>query len=274
MDRCAAPWRRHHARSRVGRRRLRSARGFGDAGGSDASHRHGWSRAARGHLPPLRLMTNPSPAPAPSAAQTTIMQRAHRDRWHLVDQLRLVDDNMSGPKTARDEFEELLAPITAGDAPITPLYVRHRDRVARASNSNARGRDASRWRGWSRADPCHRSPLTPMTNPASRTHPSDAPTAEEFSARAMDGDAPPAVPVHGLAASYARKSEFKEAAIDAQHTTNVQRAHRDGWQLVDQLCFADDNTSGLKTTRDGMEDLLALIMSGKAPFRAALHPRP
>jgi len=70
-----------------------------------------------------------------------------------------------------------------------------------------------------------------------------------------------------LAASYARKSNKDSEGIEAQHAINRRAAARDGYWIPDQLCFDDDDTSGVTTSRKGFDRLVKLIESRQAPFK-------
>lgn len=71
-----------------------------------------------------------------------------------------------------------------------------------------------------------------------------------------------------LAASYARKSDPNEDGLATQHEINRRQAARDGYVLLDELCFGDDDTSGVSTSRRNFDRLKALIESGEAGFDA------
>lgn len=76
------------------------------------------------------------------------------------------------------------------------------------------------------------------------------------------GDAP-------LAGSYGRRSNPNEEAVASQHAMNAQRATSDGWHIPElpAFRFGDDAVSGEKTTRAGLDPLVAVVESGQAPFR-------
>jgi|GEM_PF-4382470 hypothetical protein len=69
------------------------------------------------------------------------------------------------------------------------------------------------------------------------------------------------------AASYARKSDANESAVQDQHVTNAERALQDGFDIPLELRWGDDGVSGTTTKRSGLDALLALIQSGNAPFQ-------
>lgn len=71
-----------------------------------------------------------------------------------------------------------------------------------------------------------------------------------------------------FAASYARKSDQDSDGIEAQHEITRRAAARDGYEIPDELCFSDDHTSGVTTSRNGLDTLIQLIESGSAPFEA------
>ncbi len=81
-------------------------------------------------------------------------------------------------------------------------------------------------------------------------------------AHPSDSDASPAV-----AASYARKSTFKDTGLAEQHSTNTTRATRDGAVVPSAYQFGDDAISGKTTSREGLDEVLELIRSGSAPFK-------
>lgn len=68
------------------------------------------------------------------------------------------------------------------------------------------------------------------------------------------------------AGSYGRKSDPNEMAVNDQHRTNTTRAAKDGYVMLPECLFSDDATSGLKVSRNGLNQLLELIQSGQAPF--------
>lgn len=69
-----------------------------------------------------------------------------------------------------------------------------------------------------------------------------------------------------VAASYARKSNPDDVAVEDQHRANRQRAERDGWTIPQAYCYDDDNTRGHLTSRAGLDTLNKLIETGTAPF--------
>jgi hypothetical protein len=71
------------------------------------------------------------------------------------------------------------------------------------------------------------------------------------------------------AASYARKSTADDMGLKAQHMVNVQKAAADEYVIPDDAAFRfeDDDTSGRRTSREDLDRLIAVITSGKAPFR-------
>ena len=70
------------------------------------------------------------------------------------------------------------------------------------------------------------------------------------------------------AAAYGRKSRKDESAVEAQLDQCARRAETDGWVIPDApgFRFADDNVSGRKLDRPGINALLTVIQSGRAPF--------
>jgi len=71
-----------------------------------------------------------------------------------------------------------------------------------------------------------------------------------------------------LAASYARKSTPDDLGLQAQLKINRERARKDGFTIPDDpsFVFADDDTSGRRTSRSDLDRLVALVCSGNAPF--------
>ena len=85
---------------------------------------------------------------------------------------------------------------------------------------------------------------------------------EQSSERAVSGG-----PVaQGRAASYARRSDPKEEGILQQHETNTTRALADGFDVPVELRWTDDGVTGVATQRGGLNSLLEVIASGRAPF--------
>lgn len=73
-------------------------------------------------------------------------------------------------------------------------------------------------------------------------------------------------PVVRIAASYARKSNANQLAVEDQHAVNIKAAERDGFHIPPHLCFSDDDTSGVTTRRKGWDQVWNIVESGNAPF--------
>jgi hypothetical protein len=71
-----------------------------------------------------------------------------------------------------------------------------------------------------------------------------------------------------LAASYARTATEDERGLNAQHALNVQKAIVDQYSIPDEPAFRfqDYAVSGRDPERDGLTRLIAVVMSGNAPF--------
>ncbi|HEY0779095.1 MAG TPA: recombinase family protein, partial [Gemmatirosa sp.] len=69
-----------------------------------------------------------------------------------------------------------------------------------------------------------------------------------------------------VGASYARKSDRDQEGLDSQHEGNASAAARDDYGVPSEYQFGDDDTSGVTTTRGGLDRLMALVESGRAPF--------
>jgi DNA invertase Pin-like site-specific DNA recombinase len=69
-----------------------------------------------------------------------------------------------------------------------------------------------------------------------------------------------------LAASYARNSGLNADRLVLQHERNRRQAALDGYYIPDELCFEDDSTPGVTTTRRGFDHLMSLVESSVAPF--------
>jgi hypothetical protein len=71
-----------------------------------------------------------------------------------------------------------------------------------------------------------------------------------------------------IACSYARNSKQDSDGIAVQHEINRKAAARDGYVIPDALLVSDDHTTGVSTSREGFDRLLALVEAGSPPFEA------
>ncbi|HEX8393850.1 MAG TPA: recombinase family protein [Longimicrobium sp.] len=70
------------------------------------------------------------------------------------------------------------------------------------------------------------------------------------------------------AASYARQSKDYAMGIKRQHEINTECAREEGFHVLPEYQFEDNRTSGRSTSRIGLNQLMALVQTGNAPFKA------